>query len=231
MLPGNVTGVPLKFHHHPFCYIDWKEEAQIHKQAALQSSIQTMEARCCFYMDFGYMRASTSDYTQPNKATNRVVYSWDGYSSYLLVVDEATQYIWVFLTKSKDPPLDIVDTFLKWFAHVHGGSISTGQGGERAQSFALSDLLLRGMSLSQQAPIVPHRMVLLRYTMANWPSRQEPSCTDLAYPPNTGGLPSYMRYTSIIILCMTRLNRHLLRASINLNPTSATSKYLALGYA
>jgi hypothetical protein len=48
MLPGNVTGVPPKFHYHPFCYIDWKEEAQISKQVALWSSIQTTEARRCF---------------------------------------------------------------------------------------------------------------------------------------------------------------------------------------
>ena len=94
-------------------------------------------------MDFGYMRASTSNYTQPNKAKDRVVYYWDKYSSYLLVVNEATRYIWVFLTKSKDPPLDIVDAFLKRFAHDHGSSIRTDQGGKLAESFALSNLLLR----------------------------------------------------------------------------------------
>jgi hypothetical protein len=142
MLPGNITGVPPKFHYYPFCYIDWKEEAQIHNEAALWSSIWTMTARRCFYM-FRYMRASTSNYTQPNKATDRVVYSWDGYSSLLLVVDEAMQYIWVFLTKSKDPPLDIVDAFLKKFAHDYGKSICTDQGGKLARAFALSDLLLR----------------------------------------------------------------------------------------
>jgi hypothetical protein len=78
------------------------------------------------------MRASTYNYTQLNKATDTVVYSWDGYSSYLLVVNEGMRYIWVFLTKSKDPPLDIVDTFLKRFAHDHGGSIRTEQGGKLA---------------------------------------------------------------------------------------------------
>jgi hypothetical protein len=130
MLPGNITGVPPKVHYHPFCYIDWKEEAQIHKQAALWSSIRTTEARRCFYMYFGHMRASTSNYTQPNKATDRVVYSWDRYSSYLLVVNEAMRYIWVFPTKLKDPPLDVVDAFLKQFAHDHGGSIRTDQGGK-----------------------------------------------------------------------------------------------------
>ena len=36
-----------------------------------------------------------------------------------------SQYIWVFLTKTKEPPLDIIDTFLDRCGHEHGGSIST----------------------------------------------------------------------------------------------------------
>jgi hypothetical protein len=63
--------------------------------------------------------------------------------SYLLVVDEASRYIWVFLTKSKEPPLDIIDTFYDCFGYRNGGSICSDQGGEFAGSFAFSDLLLR----------------------------------------------------------------------------------------
>ena len=74
--------------------------------------------------------------------TNRVVASYDGFSSYLLIVNEATRFIWVFLTKSKAPPLDILDTFLTRFGHENGGLVRTDQGGELARSFALSDLLL-----------------------------------------------------------------------------------------
>jgi hypothetical protein len=29
LLPGNVMGVPPGFHYHPFCFLDWKEEARI----------------------------------------------------------------------------------------------------------------------------------------------------------------------------------------------------------
>ena len=72
-----------------------------------------------------------------------MVDSWDGYSSYLPIVDEASQYIWVFLTKSKEPPLDIIDTFLDRFGHRNGGSIRLDQGGKLARSFAYSDLLLQ----------------------------------------------------------------------------------------
>lgn len=88
------------------------------------------------------MRASTSDFSRPNTATDRVISSWDGYSAYLLVVDEASR-IWVFLTKSKEPPIDIVDTFLDRFGLEKGGSIRSDQGGELARSHGFSDMLLR----------------------------------------------------------------------------------------
>ncbi len=61
----------------------------------------------------------------------------------MLIVDEASRYIWVFLTKSKEPPLDIIDRFLDRFGHRNGGSIHSDQGGELARLFAYSNLLLR----------------------------------------------------------------------------------------
>ena len=143
LLPGNVLGVPPGFHYHPFRFVDWKEEARIQKQAAMRSAERTTECRRRFYMDFGFMRASNSNYTQPTKTTDRVVLSYDGFSAYLLIVDEASRYMWVFLTQSKSPPIDIIDTFLSRFGHERGGSIRTDQGGELARSFALSDKVLR----------------------------------------------------------------------------------------
>ena len=143
LLPGNVTNIPPSFQYNPFCFIDWKEETHIQKQAAQWSTERTIEAKRRFYMDFGFMRASTSDFSRPNKNTDHVVTSYDGFSSYLLIIDEANRFIWVFLTKSKAPPLDILDSFFACFGHEHGSSVRTDQGGELARSFALSDLLLR----------------------------------------------------------------------------------------
>jgi hypothetical protein len=93
LLTGNVTGIPPGFHYHPFHFIDWKEEARVQKQAAGKSAKRTMDVGRRFYMDFGFMRASSSDYSRPNKKHDWVIDSWDGYSSYLLVVDEASWYI------------------------------------------------------------------------------------------------------------------------------------------
>ena len=65
------------------------------------------------------------------------------YSSYLLVIDEASRCAWVFLTKSKDPPIDIVRAFLMLHGHSDGGCIRTDQGGELASCSAFRDLLMR----------------------------------------------------------------------------------------
>jgi hypothetical protein len=92
------------------------------------------------------MRSSRLDYLHPDKCSDRVIASWDGYSSYLLIVDDASRYIWVFLTKSKTPPIDIIDKFLQKFGHANGGSIRTDQGGELAGSSVLSDMVLRNHS-------------------------------------------------------------------------------------
>ena len=42
-------------------------------------------------MDFGFIRSSTEDYTRPNKATDRVIISYDGYSSHHIIVNGASR--------------------------------------------------------------------------------------------------------------------------------------------
>ena len=85
-------------------------------------------------MDFGFIQASTSDYSKPNPKRDRVVKSFDGYSSYLLIVDEALRYVWVFLCQSKEPPIDYASAFLKTHGLDSGGVIRCDQGGELARS-------------------------------------------------------------------------------------------------
>jgi hypothetical protein len=143
LLPGHVWGIPSEFRHHPFHFIDHKESASVKKQPAQHSAVCTSECKQRFYMDFGLRRSSTSDYAGPNKATDRVVLSYDGFNSYLLIINEALHYAWVFLTKSKDPPLDIIRTFLTMYGHRDGGCVCTDQGGESASSSAFGDLLLQ----------------------------------------------------------------------------------------
>jgi hypothetical protein len=142
LLPGNVLSIPAKFDHHPFRFIDFKAQARVRKQAAQRLAVCTPERKQRFYMYFGYMRASASNYSKQDKLKDRVVYSYDGFSSYLLMIDKATRYIWVFLTSCKDPQLDIVEEFLRQHGHEDGGCIWTDQGGELARSIEFQDMLL-----------------------------------------------------------------------------------------
>ncbi len=85
-------------------------------------------------MAFGFLRASSMDLSHPHKASDQVVYSYDGYTSYRLIVDEASCYVWVFFTHNKTPPLNIVGEFLKTHGLPDGGFIRTDQGRELAGS-------------------------------------------------------------------------------------------------
>jgi hypothetical protein len=143
VLPKNVTGLSPTFNYHPFWFVDFKEQARIRKQAAQRLAVRTPERCWHFYMDFGFMRASTLDYMQRDKTKDRVVHSYDGYSSYLLIVDKASCFIWVFLTNSKSSPIDIIKEFLTQHGHDDGGCILMDEGGEFARSLAFQDMLLR----------------------------------------------------------------------------------------
>jgi hypothetical protein len=85
-------------------------------------------------MDFGFIRASNDDFSRPNIKKDRVVESFDGYNSYLLVVDEVSKYSWIFMTTSKEPPIELTKMFMKEFANEDGGFIRCDQGGELARS-------------------------------------------------------------------------------------------------
>jgi hypothetical protein len=143
VLPQFATGLPSHFAYHPFCFVDFKEQACVWKQAAQCLVVRTTEWKWRFYMDFGFMRAFASDYSRPDKSKDHVVQSFDEYSSYLLIVDEASQFVWIFLTASKEPPLDIIREFLTQHGHSNGGSMRTNQGGKLARCLALQDMLLQ----------------------------------------------------------------------------------------
>lgn len=85
-------------------------------------------------MDFGFLRATAEDFRTTNLKTDRIVESFDGYKSYLIVVDKTTRYAWLFLTKTKKPPVGIIRHFLSKFGHEDGGLIRVDQGGELARS-------------------------------------------------------------------------------------------------
>jgi hypothetical protein len=131
-LAKHADGLPNGFEFHPFRHIDWKEQARIRKRAARQVATKVDDIGVHFYMDFGFLRASTVNYRRPNLTSDRVIESYDGYSSYLLIVDDKLSMTWVFLTKSKAPPLDLLRLFLRTFGRDKnlGGYIRCDQGGD-----------------------------------------------------------------------------------------------------
>ncbi len=78
-------------------------------------------------MDFGFIRSSTEDYKRPNTKTDHVVLSYNGYSAYLLIVDSASRYVWCFLTTSKEPPIEILRSFMSKYG-TGSGIVRTDRG-------------------------------------------------------------------------------------------------------
>jgi hypothetical protein len=111
-LATRADGLPNSFEFYPFRYINWKEQAQVCKRAARRKAQKVNDAGARFHIDFGFIRATSVDYSQPNVTSDRVVESYDGYSFYLLIVDDKSAMSWVFPTKIKSPPIKLVRLFL-----------------------------------------------------------------------------------------------------------------------
>jgi hypothetical protein len=139
-----ADGLPNSFKFHPFCHINWKEQARICKQAACCLAQKVEDTGARFYMDFGFIHVSSINYCRPTIRSNRVVESYNRCSSYLLIVDNKSSMSWVFLTRSMSSPLDIVRLFLSTFGHDRtlGGFIQCNQSGELAQSHDFIDMAL-----------------------------------------------------------------------------------------
>jgi hypothetical protein len=120
------------------------------------------------------MRSSTEDYKRPNKATDWVVTSYDGYSAHLDIVDGASWHVWVFLTKSKDPLIDILRAFMSRYG-LKTGLVRTDQGGEFARSSAVCTIMLNkfGYVVKPTGADVLPRTAEQKYTTILWPSKSE----------------------------------------------------------
>jgi hypothetical protein len=64
-LPHHVDGTLPVFSTHPFRFIDQKEQGRIHKQPDGSSPTKAPLPKMQFFMDFGFMQASSSDYHHP----------------------------------------------------------------------------------------------------------------------------------------------------------------------
>jgi hypothetical protein len=94
------------------------------------------------HADFSYVRGS--DWSRKD-SDGKLVTSTDGFRSYCLIIDRATRYIWIILTKRKTPPIQELRNLLE-----HLGSnmkttyktITTDLGGELAKAKSFQSMLL-----------------------------------------------------------------------------------------
>ena len=70
VLPRHIIGTPPVFEYHLFHSIDFREQAYIRKQAAQRTAERIPHCGAELFMDFGFLCASTDDYTRPNKDTD-----------------------------------------------------------------------------------------------------------------------------------------------------------------
>merc|ERR1711884_958343 len=101
-----------------------------------------------FHMDFGFVcgpknlqtllrqRRTVKHKIRHARSHHLIKASHDGYTSYLLITDAASRFTWIFLSKTKDPPIQVLDLFLQH--HGLKGDMAkyvrTDQGGELARS-------------------------------------------------------------------------------------------------
>ncbi len=108
-----------------------------------------------YYMDFGFMKGS--GYCHKDEE-GRTITSIDGYRSYLLIIDEASRYTWIFLTKTKAPPLEILQQFFEQHGNrnLPNRIVRTDEGGELWASTKFKETVMNaGYIMEPTAPGAP----------------------------------------------------------------------------
>jgi len=136
-LPKCSKGLPSAMKTHPFHFCDVCHDARQSRTARNMSPEPDPMPGERFHVDFGFVRASSED-CKPDPDEPRVVQPHEGHNSYLLAVDAATRCTWVFLCKSKDPPVDILKLLLKQHGTASQAvkTVRVDQGGELGRSSA-----------------------------------------------------------------------------------------------
>jgi dUTP pyrophosphatase len=106
-------------------------------------SLEETDIQCGhhFSIDYGFMKGS--GYCIKDEEVKTIT-SIDGYRSYCLIIDRKSRYTWVFLTKTKTPPLEIMQQFLKQHSNTTATrkTIQTDEGGELWNSHQFLQLVM-----------------------------------------------------------------------------------------
>ena len=98
-----------------------------------------------FHIDFGFVRGYEDDVDQTStkaKKKSLINTSIDGHNCYVIIIDRITRYTWVFLSKNKRPPVDIIRQVLENFKSETGNkTVRTDQGEELGHSTLFSNMI------------------------------------------------------------------------------------------
>jgi hypothetical protein len=136
-----VDGIPNLPDAYPLFCCPFCDKAKLRKNHGGKKSMKEASVPgTAFHMDLGFIRGpkNLQDVLQDKAVPKEtVIKSHDGFSSYLLIIDAATRYIWVFLLKSKDPPIATIDQFLTRHRTARRGTITTTPDGllDKSMSF------------------------------------------------------------------------------------------------
>jgi hypothetical protein len=112
-----------------------------------------------FHMDLGFIRGPKNlQEVLHNGATPKetIIKSHDGFSSYLLIDDAATRYIWTFLLKGKDPPIAIIEQFLNKHGTGLKGTITTTTGGLLHKSKTFNTICINNSYQTNTVDLLEH---------------------------------------------------------------------------
>ena len=93
------------------------------------------------HMDFGFVQSRTK--RGDTEEEFKRIESSQGYNSYLLIKDIKTKYCWLFLSKNKIPPLDLIRAFMRKYrcTTTENRWIRTDRGGELNGSSAFRTMM------------------------------------------------------------------------------------------
>jgi hypothetical protein len=177
------------------------------------------------------MHASALDYSWPDKSKDCVVQSFDGYSSYLLIVYEASRLFGISSQPQRNHCLLSSESFLPNTATAMVGRYIPIRVANLPSAPPSRTCCYRTFTIRSNLPVqtVFPRMEQLKYIMTSFRSGCKCCSMALDYQPNTGLQPSCIQSTFITVWYIWQPRQHRLKDTMVNHRIFLPSSYLALG--
>ena len=173
-----VEGIPplprqIPLFHCPFC-----DHSKLTKKSGNKTSTtEHFLPGTMFHMDFGFMSGPSNlqdVFYKGHTPKSTTVASRDGHVAYLLIIDAASRYVWVFPVKSKKPPINLIHTFLTRHGQARTGLITTSANGVLTRSHQVRTMLATDHpTLTLQTTPTPHPLFHSSYDQPKFAVRTD----------------------------------------------------------